>query len=411
MIRIALFFFFFMFSWKTHASSPSILYLTWTHDPATTMTIQWHSDKEEPQTLVLFRRLDEKQWQSKEGEGNPLHSTDFIVHTVELDQLKPGTDYEFKFPNKRGSYKFRTMPEKLDRPIRFVIGGDAYFHLNLFRKMCAQIAAQDPDFVVVGGDIAYTNGRRSIFQTKNWEINRWRKFLREWKLQMASKDGRLIPLLPVIGNHDVRGSQQDPFYNEIYFYEIFTFPNKDVSYRSINFGSYLSLMLLDSGHTYPIDGKQTQWLADALAEKENFSYKFAAYHVGAYPSVYPYTGFIPRQIRENWCPNFEQYHLNGAFEHHSHAFKRTYPIKQEKIDPNGVVYFGDGSWGVSPRKAKNAKEWYMLKGDQENAVFLVTLDQHVGAIEALSIEGRVIDTALTYPSPNFVSFDESRLLK
>ncbi len=411
MLRIALFFLSLVFSLTAYASSPSILYLTWTHDPATTMTIQWHSNKEELQTVVLFHCLGETQWHSKEGMFNSLHSTNYIVHTVELDQLKPGTDYEFKFPNKTGSYQFRTMPEELDRPIRFAIGGDAYFYLNTFRKMCAQIAAQDPDFVVVGGDIAYTNGRRSVFQTKNWEINRWRAFLREWKLQMVAKDGRMIPLVPVIGNHDVKGSQKDPSYNELYFYELFTFPNKDVPYRSLDFGSYLSLILLDTGHTCPIEGKQTQWLADALAERENSSYKFAAYHIGAYPSVYPYTGSTPRKIRENWCSIFEQYHLNGAFEHHCHAYKRTPPIKQEKVDPNGVVYFGDGSWGVSPRKIKNAKMWYMLKAERENAAFLITLDQHMGAVKALSIEGKIIDSAVTYPSSNFVSFNESRLLR
>ncbi|MBS0653583.1 MAG: metallophosphoesterase family protein [Verrucomicrobia bacterium] len=411
MLRVTLFFLSLTFSWAAYAASPSILYLTWTDDPTTTMTIQWHSDKDDEKSEVLFRQAGKKEWKSKEGVFNALHSTDYLAHTVELDQLKPGTDYEFMFPGKKKTYKFRTMPEDLDRPVRFAIGGDAYYYLNIFRRMCAQVAAQDPDFVVVGGDIAYTNGRRSVFQTQNWEINRWRTFLHEWKVQMVTKDGRLIPLLPVVGNHDVKGSQLDPFKNQMYFYEIFTFPKKNIPYRSLDFGSYLSLTLLDTGHTYPINGKQTDWLANTLAERENFSYKFAAYHVGAYPSVYPYAGAVPRKIRGNWCPIFEQYHLNGAFEHHSHTFKRTHPIKQEKVDPNGVVYFGDGSWGVSPRKVKNADMWYMSTSARENAVFIITLDEHMGAVEALSIDGKVIDTAVTYPSSNLVSFDESRLLR
>lgn len=411
MIRSILFFAALLFSLVANADSPSILYLTWTDDPATTMTIQWHSSKEEEQTEVLFRRAGAKEWKSQAGVFNVLHSTDYIAHTVELVDLMPDTVYEFMFPGKKKTYKFRTMPQELNRPVRFAIGGDAYYYLNIFRRMCAQVAARDPDFVVVGGDIAYTNGRSSVFHTQNWEINRWRTFLREWKVQMVTSDGRLIPLIPVVGNHDVKGSQKDPFKSELFFYEIFTFPQKNIAYRNIDFGSYLSLTLLDSGHTHPIGGKQTEWLADALSERENFDYKFAAYHVGAYPSVYPYNGSVPRQIRENWCPLFEQYHLNGAFEHHSHTFKRTHPIKREKIDPNGVVYFGDGSWGVSPRKVKNAKMWYMLKGEQENAVFLITLDQHMGAVEAISIDGKAIDAAVTYPGSNFVSFDESRLLQ
>lgn len=392
------------------AVSPSILYLTWTRDPSTTMTIQWHTGKNEQKTEVLFRLAGEAKWQSKEGAFNPLHSTNYLAHTVELDQLKPDSDYEFMIQGKNGVYKFRTMPGQLERPVRFVVGGDAYYYYSNFRKMNALIALQDPDFVIVGGDIAYSNGRRPVFNTKNWEVNRWRTFLREWKRQMVTSDGRLIPILPVVGNHDVK-SKLDPLNHPLFFYEMFALPRKGISYRNLDFGTYLSLLLLDTGHSYPIGGEQANWLKNTLGSRENFSYKFAAYHIGAYPSVYPYTGAAPRQIRENWSPVFEQYQLTGAFEHHNHAYKRTHPIKQEKIDPNGVVYFGDGSWGTSPRKVKNAKMWYLLKGEQENAVFLVTLDQHLGAVQAFSINGKVIDSTIAHPCSNLVSFDESRLIQ
>jgi hypothetical protein len=394
----------------SYAASPSILYLTWTRDPSTTMTIQWHTGKNEKETEVLFRQLGSTQWQSKEGEYRPLHATDYLAHTVELDLLNPDVDYEFVIQGKPGVYKFRTMPQHMQRPVRFAVGGDAYYYYSNFRKMNAQIAAQDPDFIIVGGDIAYSNGKRAVFNTKNWEFNRWRTFLKEWKRQMVTSDGRLIPILPVVGNHDVKG-HLNPINHDLFFYEIFAFPQTGVSYRHLDFGNYLSLLLLDSGHTYPVDGQQADWLKSTLSSRENFPYKFAAYHIGAYPSVYPYQGARARQIRENWSPAFEQYHLTGAFEHHNHAYKRTHPIKQEQIDPDGVVYYGDGSWGTSPRKVKNAKMWYLLKGMQESAVFVVTLGQHLGAIEALSIDGKVIDAAVAHPGSNLVSFNESRLIR
>ncbi len=410
MLRAVLFFLIMSVSWAGFAVSPSVLYLTWTQDPTTTMTVQWHTGLDEESSEVLFRRVGDEDWKNKEGGFVRLTTTKFLVHTVELVDLSPNTDYEFSIQGKKKSYRFRTMPKDLERPIRFVIGGDAYYYLYLYRRMCAQIAAEDPDFVVVGGDMAYANGSRAVFKLKNWDINRWRTFLREWKLQMVAKDGRLIPILPVVGNHDVKGSLVDPLKNDLLFYNLFVFPEKGVPYRTLDFGDYLSLILLDTGHSYPIDGEQTSWLKNAIAERENFLYKLAAYHVGAYPAAYPYAGKVPRQIREFWCPIFERYHLNAAFEHHNHAYKRTFPMKEEKVDPNGVIYMGDGSWGVSPRKVKNRKLGYLATADQINAVCLITLDEHMGAIEALANDGEVFDTVVIKPSSNLVSLNESRLL-
>ena len=39
------------------AKAPSILYLTWMHDPTTTMTVQWHSADRDPLSQVyLYER-------------------------------------------------------------------------------------------------------------------------------------------------------------------------------------------------------------------------------------------------------------------------------------------------------------------------------------------------------------------
>ena len=232
---------------------------------------------------------------------------------------------------------------------------------------------------------------------------------------METADGhkrwRMIPILPVVGNHDVKGLSLDPLKYDPMFYDIFALPESRVPFRSVNFGDYLSLFLLDTGHNYLIESEQADWLKKALGARENASYKMAVYHVGAYPSVYPYNGLIPQQIRETWCPIFERYRLNAAFEHHSHAYKRTYPIKNEAIDPNGVIYLGDGSWGVSPRKVKNRNMWYLARGESENAVCVITLNQDRALIEALSIYGEVIDAVITRPASNLVSFNETRLLR
>ncbi|MCL6756631.1 MAG: hypothetical protein M3A24_05755 [Candidatus Rhabdochlamydia oedothoracis] len=54
----------------------------------------------------------------------------------------------------------------MDIPLCFAVGGDAYYYLDLMRKMALQIAARSPDFVVVGGYILKCI-RKKTFQTLN----------------------------------------------------------------------------------------------------------------------------------------------------------------------------------------------------------------------------------------------------
>lgn len=391
------------------AKGPSVLYLTWMHDPTTTMTVQWHTTNADGNSQVSYRKMGEKEWQTKEGIYALVPKTNLHIHTVELDELDPGGEYQFRLDGKKGIYRFRTLPNDLSRPVRFVIGGDAYFYLSVLRRMNERIASCDPDFVVVGGDIAYTNGRRAVFKGKGWELKRWRTFLKEWKAQMVTSDGRLIPILPVLGNHDVKAITLTPMQHHFLFYDMFAMPEKGIPYRVFDVGSYLSLFLLDSGHSYNVGGSQTKWLKDTLSQRENVPYKMAAYHIAGFPSVYPYRGANAKQIRKNWSPLFERYHMNVAFEHHNHAYKRTFPIKGDKIDPDGVIYMGDGSWGVTPRKPKNL--WYLANAAQANAVCLITLSQELSLIEALNIQGEVIDSVTTRPLNSQIAWNEGRLLK
>lgn len=388
---------------------PSCLYLTWIHDPSTTMTIQWHTIRKDSSTAISYRKLDTDEWLCQEGLTTPLRKTNIYVSTVELGELEADQEYEFQIVGRKGSYRFRTLPAQLDRPLRFVVGGDAYFYLSTFQKMNEKIAAADPDFVIIGGDIAYTNGRKTYFKMQGWELRRWRTFFKEWKSTMVTSDGRLIPLLPVIGNHDIRAVTLKSKPYQFLFYELFALPEAQKSYRVFDVGDYLSVFLLDTGHTFQISGQQTEWLKTALAERENIAYTMAAYHVGGFPSVYSFRGRVPKEIRKAWVPLFERYHLNVAFEHHNHAYKRTFPIKGNKINPNGVVYLGDGSWGVSPRKPKEM--WYLEKSAKANTVNIVTLSAEGGAIEVLGIEGEPIDTLTLFPHQQLITWNSFSLLE
>lgn len=380
------FFCFFVLVLSCWGKEPDILYLSWLHDPTTTMTIQWHTPKDEDSSAIEYKKSEGVLWQTIKGSAHEFSNSKTLVHTVELKNLSPDALYDFRI--KDTVYHFKTLPQKLHRPLRFVVAGDAYYYLSLFRKMNQQIAKKEPDFIVVGGDMAYTEGVKSFFSNLNWKVRRWQTFLMEWKKQMITSDGRLIPLIAVLGNHDIRKKENSP----LYFFELFAMPQEKIAYRSLTYGDYLSLVLLDTGHYSPIAGDQTKWLEETLEKEKSYPYKLAVYHVGAYPSVYKYDRGTPPVIRKHWMPLFDKYKLHAGFEHHSHSFKRTHRIKGGRVDPEGVLYLGDGSWGVPPRATFSpAKTWYLAKAKKVDAFWLVTLETKKILFQAYDNKGKLID--------------------
>jgi hypothetical protein len=364
------------------------LYLSWYDDPTSTITIQWHTDSDELQDdKIVYRASDAAAFSSAQGSHEIISSAFLSVHTVRLTGLTPDTLYQFRLNTEDDLYTFRTLPSELDRPLRFVVGGDLMLSSKLFHKMNQTVASLDPDFCVLGGDIAYAIDTNP-FRLRSRAIRRWRTFFRTWFQDLRASDGRLIPLLAVPGNHDIQP------HNFALFFSLFAFPAEQL-YRAIDIGDYLSLILLDTGHFHPITGPQTAWLCQTLAARSEVPYLFAAYHEGAYPSYYNPDGKVPRTLRTHWSPLFDRYHLQVAFEHHSHAWKETYPIKNNQIDPSGTLYFGDGAWGAPPRKTNN--HWYLEHRARKNNVYLVELTPALATLTALDLLGEPLQTTTLTP--------------
>ncbi len=355
------------------------LYLSWYGDPTTTMTIQWHSDLEED--LILYQKPDGEN-ATCIGTHHLFPDEDLFIHTAILENLEPDTEYSFQINEESDVYTFRTAPALLTSPLRFIIGGDLYLSPKIFRQMSKNLPKLDPLFAVLGGDLAYALGRPLAMNLLTSPSRQWCNFLADWKDTLVAANNRLIPFLVVPGNHDITPDNYETFFS------LFAFPKKEL-YRAIDFGSYLSLILLDTGHFHPIDGRQTLWLKKALSSRHSASYLFAIYHEGAYPSHYSYNGLTCKKIRDNWCPLFDKNQVQAAFEHHSHAYKKTYPLKAGAIDPKGTLYFGDGCWGTHPRKAFN--HWYLDQRARKNNVYFVELDAKSASIKALDLNGEILD--------------------
>jgi len=383
------------FSFSGEVYDPLSVYLTWKKSPETTMSIQWVSKKNEVNDLVYYRPLNSSGFdtclpfsQKLGSHVNMPEGQPYLIHQVELTDLQPGTAYTFKITENGKLYKFKTIPASLTK-LRFVEGGDVYHGtVDVLEETNLQAAKLSPDFAVIGGDIAYAADSSHGVFPENFQ--NWLNFLITWKITMVTPDGFMIPIIPTIGNHETAGGYGKTPAAAPFFYALFPMPGIQ-GYNVLDFGNYMSIILLDSGHTHPIGGKQADWLRDTLKSRTHVPYKFAVYHVPAYPSVRSYSGEISEYIRKHWVPLFDTFSLRAGFEHHDHAYKRTFPLKNHKAHEKGVIYLGDGAWAVSnPRKQRRLTP-YIAKSVASRHFILVTLTEEGVKYEAFNEKGEIID--------------------
>jgi acid phosphatase type 7 len=370
---------------------PVGILLTWQQDPTTTMTIDWHTPGPVAAPVLQYREDGAGAWRTAAAESHAFPFSDRFIHRTELSGLRPAAEYEFRFGEGSRVYRFRTMPTTSARPIRFAAGGDIRHTQEMMEQTNRQVLPYDVDFILWGGDLAYADGRED-------RAYRWYSFFEAIKNTLVMPDGRVIPIVAAIGNHEVRGgyyhredhpgregfpafSGDDASRARIapYFYSLFAMPGPQ-GYNVLDFGDYMSVVLLDSDHSNPADDEQTRWLESVLAERQHVPHVFPIYHVPAYPSVRPFEGDSAiERVRAHWVPLFERYGVRVAFENHDHAYKRTPPIRQNSPNANGVVYIGDGAWGVSTREIgsrdpdREGTPWYLERAEAVRHFILATI--------------------------------------
>ena len=111
----------------------------------------------------------------------------------------------------------------------------------------------------------------------------------------------------------------------------------------------------------------------------------------AYPSQRSYDGQPTVQVRENWVPLFEKHGIEVAFEHHDHTYKRTHPIRGGTVSADGIVYIGDGAWGVKEREGASKDAWYIKRFSSKRHAIIVTLDKDGRSFLMVDEDGKVID--------------------
>jgi hypothetical protein len=298
---------------------PRQIVLTWQNNPQTTMTITWRTDQKGEKSAVYLcsgKDLDILDCKSQDAETYNFEESVAWLHTVEMTGLNPGQTYWVVVETdgqRSEKFSFRTAPG-VSEDLVFVIGADAQHvrtQMHVIREVFQKAAAEDPAFFVYSGD--FVNAELSDLE--------WDLFFDTWHELMITDEGRRIPIIPTIGNHEVVAGYGGTKELAPFYYNRFKLPEPQ-KYHALQFGPDLTIISLDSNHTSAIDGEQLSWLRRTLDEHKNSTWKVVHYHDGSWWG----TESMNAKIRINWVPLFEEYQVSLAHSGHSHSYMRTVPV-------------------------------------------------------------------------------------
>jgi len=264
-------------------------------------------------------------------------------------------------------------------------------------ELCKHAAGKNPYFAMIGGDVAYDNGFV-------WCYRRWDQWFENWYTYMVtSNGGYLIPAILAIGNHEAGGFSRyggsTPFYTA-YFPQQLGLQSVDpfnrVAYHSHRIGQKGSVVVLDSNVINTLEA-QVDWLDASLskANQEGRNAKFVLYHATIYATVPSFSVEFSSLGKQYWTPIFDKYNVTIVFENHLHVYKRTKLLRGDKVssvDEGGVMYLGEGAWGVDPQVIPAVSSWYTDVVLKLRHVLSVYVNETHVSTEAVGVDNEVFDS-------------------
>lgn len=318
-----------------------------------------------------------------EGTSKNVTGTPLYVHSFKIRGLEPNSTYHFSTGDDVNGYtknfKFQTMPSD-SSSIEVIQGGDMSTS-RIVSKLASKALTKNTRAILIGGDIAYANGKTKSFK-------KWQSWFSRMNEITISPSGNLLPLILAIGNHETNNKpRSNPLERAPFYFALF--PQTDFKTHFLRrFGNHSSLLVLDSGHIKQ-HADQNRWLEKKLSKIQPRTNKLAMYHAPLYPSHRSFDGEWSKAGREHWLPLFDKYTLSLALENHDHVLKRTYKLKNNQKSSDGTVYIGDGCWGTTPRTAQN--RWYLKTSQSKIHLWRLLLSAQGIFGEAVGTDGKLLD--------------------
>ncbi len=330
------------------------IYLNFQGDPRNNMVVSYHYDEDQDPMYVHYRQRGADSWKQQAPVGRDFQNEPKVIYHTALSGLQALTEYEFKVGEQGEVFWFLTMPDDLSRPVVGAFGADFQDGPSRWVQMTELVVQNDVDFFVVAGDWVNDDGNLQ-------RSGRWVRFWDQIWRKLVNEDGRMIPFVAGVGNHECKHRVN---MERFFLTDMFAFPDEGPHefYGVIDFGDYLSLIALDS--EMAPRSEQNEWLQGVLAERRGVQYLVPYYHRPIFPS---HRGDYTRRL--DWFHTFSEAGIRATFTGHDHAYKRTHEIVSDPDQENGVrvaregekglVEFGDGGLGTKYYSANLRDAWYM----------------------------------------------------
>lgn len=359
---------------QTAPDSPSLVRLSWTQDPRTTMTVTWQDAADTERAWVeytsgstlaeteasgqsTFRQDRTRQDTSRQGilekearltEHRSTLSDGGTQWTATLDGLQPGTTYRYRInsvaaaPEKTGGLRFCSSPEyqfttqgkqpadenKTEENLVFAYFGDVQVNreaepeFTRWGQLAQAALAHSPDlqFGIMGGDIVESGIRTEQF---------------DMFFDAASPVFSGIPLFTANGNHESNFLSGKP---ELYL-DVFTLPENGPDGFKEEFYSFdagpTHILVLNSwvysGEQKLADGDDeriSSWIRQDL-EASDAPWKIAVMH---HPLYAVHSDRVADQVQEHWGPILQEGGVKLLLCGHQHVYCRSVPLTDGLVD-------------------------------------------------------------------------------
>ncbi len=339
------------------------------------LAIVWHTEDAGANWSVQYRSESEVKWRTSAA---PVFRTvrvrDIAPHRVwsaSLVNLKPGRTFEYKV--LKNDLVVFTGTGLARRPAsqnhRFVVFGDCAQGSPGQRAIAQQTLQQNPDFVMIPGDIVYSRGRISEYREKFFPV-----YNAETKSDAGVPLLRSTLFIAAGGNHDFATTDFDKYPDGLaYFYywrQPLNGPLTETGEKSappLKGAQEDQTAFLQGASGYPqmtdfsfdygdahwtvIDSnkvvdwtskKLVDWVEKDLESAKGATWRFVSFH---HPGFNSSQSHFTDQWMRILSPVFEKLKVDIVFAGHVHNYQRTFPLtfvpKQPAADEKGLL---PGDW-------------------------------------------------------------------
>ncbi len=383
----------------TAEDPPKGVHLTWSlNDVHNSINVSWETGSADSGDVVLYddesKGGDPAEYEYRaEGMNEKIVGEEEnlvgYAHHVTLEGLKAGETYYFICGSDEGGFseefKFETVPNNPEK-LRFAAFGDTRPGALDFpegRNAVAEaMTSHDPQFIIHSGD----------FIEDPFSGEEWQEYFNHVESLYVDSDGYMIPMIPVVGNHEVGGDYGLARTKEDarVYHSYFNLPGNERWY-TLDIAPYLEFFGLNSETYTGPASDQYQWLERELKDAKEGAWKFSSYHRPSYGEDYGGEG-----TSSKFLPLFDEYHMDVATEGDFHMYARSQPLNPTNSEGEYVPYNQGtvhviAAGGGAPLYSADPAWWHAAGPISEYSYSIFEMTKSSLNMKAYTTDGEVID--------------------